>query len=181
MADSLYDDLVGRYSDNFVRVRVPEDKVEKINALVDSIVEQKQKENIHQIDGNKERKRFFNGLLGEAAIEKLLGIDIIDWSVGDSKNYNYPDVKIFGVGIKTVEKGKFPVIPKRNDYSQIICIVSDTIKNLVFVCGLATVDVLNDKQSDTLLWDKQLASRGVKTGFYGFDKLKKVLCIDDLK
>lgn len=179
--DHLYEDLVTSQSKNFVRVIVPEEKIKKIDHLVDLIIEQKQKEDIHQIDGNKERKRFFNGLMGEAAIEELFGIDVIDWSAGESKDYNYPDVKVCGVGIKTVERGKFPVIFKQNWYPQIICVISDKVKNLVFVCGLATVETLNRYQSDTLLWDKQLASRGTKTGFYGFSKLKSVKTINDIK
>ena len=181
MDDFSYEDLVVSHADNYTRVFVPEEKMKRINALVDLIVERKQKEKIHQIDNNKERKRFFNGLLGEAAIEELFGINVIDWSVGDSKDYNYPDIKVCGVGIKTVERDKFPIIYKKNYYPQIMCVISDKVKNLVWVCGLATTDILNKYQSESLILDKKLAARGIKTGFYGFDKLKKITCVDDLK
>ena len=59
MDDFSYEDLVVSHADNYTRVFVPEEKMKRINALVDLIVERKQKEKIHQIDNNKERKRFF--------------------------------------------------------------------------------------------------------------------------
>lgn len=179
--DYLYEDLVTKYSRNFVPVVIPQDTIKKIEWLAVYVMSKKLDEGHHIVDDNKEYKRFYNGFMGEAAVEILLGVNIIDWSVGDSSKYNHPDIESLNVGIKTVERGKFPIIFKENKYSQIICIKSDKRDDVVFVCGLATPDILNRYQSDTVIWDKKLRDRGVKTGFYGFSALKKVKSVEDIK
>lgn len=178
---NLYEDLVVKYAKNFIPVKVPEDKVAAIRLLVDAIVAQKQKEDIHATDHRSESKRFFTGLMGEAALEELLHIDIIEWQAGDSIKYSHPDIKELGVGIKTVERDKFPIIFKNNKYPQIICIVSNKIKDVVFVCGLATPAVLNRYQSDRLVLDDRLLARGTKTAFYGFGNLVRIESVEDIK
>lgn len=179
--DNLYEDLVARHSKHFIPVKIPKDKVERIKLLVQNIKAVKANEGHHIVDDGNEEKRFFTGLMGEAALEELLGINIIEWTFGDSSIYNHPDIKELGVGIKTVERNKFPVIFKNNRYPQIICIVSDKVENVVFVCGLATMDVLNRYQSDLLILSKELYERKTKTGFYGFFKLKRINCVEDIK
>ena len=181
MVDYLYEDLVVRYAKNFVPVIIRKDIIKKIECLAGEIVKKKVEESHHSIDNGNELKRFVTGLMGESAVESLLGVDIIEWSVGDSKEYNHPDINSLGVGIKTAERNKFPIIPKFNDYPQIICVRSDKREDLVFVCGLATPEVLNRFQSDSLVLSQGLRSRGVKTGFYGFGKLKKITRLEDLK
>lgn len=179
--DFLYEDLVVRYKDNFVPVKIPADKISAIKDLAQKIVEAKSQEEHHQIDSNHEYKRFYTGLLGESALEILLDINIIDWECGDSSKYNHPDIKELGIGVKTVERNKFPIIFKNNKYPQIICVVSDKRPDVVFVCGLATVDVLNRFQSDMLVLSPSLRDRSTKTGFYGFCKLKKISNLEELK
>lgn len=179
--DYLYEDLVTKYSHNFVPVIIPRDTMNKIDWLSIYVMSKKLDEGHHIADDEKEHKRFFTGFMGEAAVEILLGINIIEWSAGDSANYNHPDINSLGVGIKTVERGKFPIIFKHNDYGQIICVRSDKRDDVVFVCGLATPEVLNRYQSDTVIWDKKLRDRGVKTGFYGFSALKPIKSIEDIK
>ena len=109
-----------------------------------------------------------------------MGIPIIDWSIGNSDFYNNPDIPGYKVGIKTVERNKYPIIFKNNMYPQIICIKSIQCDNLVFVCGLATKEVLNEYQDDNLILDENLRKRGTKTGFYGFSHLLPVRSLDDL-
>ena len=179
--DYLYEDLVSRYSKNFIHVIVPKAKIEKIKRFVGEIIEAKRKEDIYALDYTSVEKRFITGLMGEAALEELLGIDIIEWTVGDSMKYSHPDICKLGVGVKTVERNKFPIIFKKNRYPQIICVKSDKREDVIFVCGLATVEVLNRFQSDTLVIRQELVDRGSKTGFYGFCKLKRIECIDDIK
>lgn len=175
-----YNTCVTRYSDQFKKILIAPDYLQKIQELASRIVERKLTEVHHLVDRNQELKRFITGLMGEAALEQLLDINIIDWTVGDSYHYHYPDIPGYKVGIKTVERNKFPIIFKKNWYPQIICIRSDKFENLVFVCGLATPDVLNEFQSDDLIVDPALRKRGTKTGFYGFSRLKPVSGISDL-
>lgn len=175
-----YEDYVVKYSSRFVRVLIDIKYCNQIIELVEKITEAKSSESHHLIDSRNEKKRFMTGLLGEAALEKLLGIEIIDWSVGNSSLYHRPDILDYSVGVKTVERDKFPIIFKENSYPQIIC-VRKPCTNAVFVCGLATVEVLNTFQDDSLILDENLRRRGTKTGFYGFDKLIPIRSLEDLK
>lgn len=120
------------------------------------------------------------GLIGELAIERLLGINFIDYEQQEnqthSKYFNTPDLERAGykVGVKTVEYGKVPLIPSYNNYSQIICI-RDTPKS-VLICGVATPDILNTFQDESLVLSKKLKelndkkrsrnnTKNIKTGF----------------
>ena len=94
--------------------------------------------------------------------------------------YYIPDIPGYRVGIKTVERDKFPIIFKDNSYPQIICIKSTKYNNLIFVCGLATSNVLNNYQDDDLILDPNLRARGTKTGFYGFEQLVPIKSLNDL-
>lgn len=76
-----YDECVTKYSDSFVRVVLDPGYVSRIQNFVTELVEAKSKEDHHKIDSNKEVKRFTTGFLGEAALEKLFGIPIIDWTI----------------------------------------------------------------------------------------------------
>ena len=176
-----YDSYVTKYSDSFIRVLIDSDYLEKIKGLACDIVAKKITESHHQVDRNREIKRFTTGLMGEAALEKLFGIKIIDWTTGNSVEYHHPDIPGYNVGIKTVERNKCPIIFKKNRYPQIICIRSDKREDLVFVCGLATPDVLNECQSDDLIIDPNLRKRGTKTGFWGFNRLIRINGMEDLK
>jgi len=105
---------------------------------------------------------------------------IVDWTVGDSKKYHKPDLRGIGLnfGIKTVDYGLFPVIFKTSYSPEIINI---SWKNrYVYVCGLASIDVLNEYQSIDLIKDTRLRSRGTKTGFYGFEHLEHFTSLQDL-
>jgi hypothetical protein len=177
-----YDTHVLPYKQHYKKIIIPEPKVKKIEEYVSAIIEQKEKEAHHQIDGRSHYKRFYTGTLGEAALEEYLGVNnIIDWNIGNSNDFHVPDLSRLGVkaGIKTVEYGKFPIIFKNSYSPEIIMIkVSD---NHVVICGLATRAVLNKYQSDQLIMDKNLRQRGTKTGFYGFEHLKTFSTIEELR
>lgn len=176
-----YKEYAEKYIDRYVKITVPSDKIIKIKDFVNKVVNRKVLEEHHKEDNLSEYKRFYTGVLGEAALEEYLGINIIDWTVGDSKKYHRADLRNIGlnVGIKTVEYGKFPVIFKKEYYPEIINIkISDTE---VLICGVATVDILTRYQDDDLIIDQNLKRRGTKTGFYGFKYLKKFDSLDELK
>ena len=175
-----YSRYVTANENKFLKVAIDPDYVKKIHNFVTSLVIAKSQEQHHKIDSYNETKRFTTGFMGEAALESLLGIDIIDFSIGSSNLYHVPDIPGYKVGIKTVEYGKFPIIFKNNYYPQIICIKSQEYMNMVYICGLATKEVLNKYQSDELIIDPHLRSRNTKTGFYGFDQLIPIYSLADL-
>lgn len=173
-----FDEYFNKCSDKH-NCRYCKDTEDKLNAHAQKMATAKAKEAHHKIDCFNEEKRIMTGLLGEKALEHVLGIDIIDYTIGNSKNYNVPDISQYNIGVKTVEYGKFPVIFKNNSYPQIICVV-DKSKKAVYVLGLATVDVLNKYQSEDLILSPYLRARGTKTGFYGLDKLIPIHSIEDI-
>lgn len=168
------------YKYNYTPLMVPDEKLLDIESFCLKVIEAKKSEQHHQSDPNQEFKRFYTGITGEAAIEEMLGVSFIDYTVGDSSTYHKSDLKSLGinVGIKTVEFGKFPIIFKKSYYPEIIVIKADPIH---IVCGVATVSVLNKFQSDDLILSPYLKSRGTKTGFYGFSELIPFKSIDDLR
>ena len=169
-----YDECVTKYSDSFVRVVLDPGYVSRIQNFVTELVEAKSKEDHHKIDSNKEVKRFTTGFLGEAALEKLFGIPIIDWTIGYSGLYHIPDIPGYRVGIKTVERDKFPIIFKDNSYPQIICIKSTKYNNLIFVCGLAKVALVHEKITNQR--NDFLQNESTK-----LIRENQTICIEDLK
>lgn len=184
----VYRKYIEPYRQEFISFEFTKQELIPIIELTKKIVidKQKGKEDNYRIDGLGTHKRFMSGLIGELAVERLLGINFIDYEQIEnqthSKFYNTPDLQKagFNIGVKTVEYGKVPLIPAHNSYSQIICI-RDT-PNSVLVCGLATKEVLNIYQNEDLVLardvkinnDKKRSknnTRTIKTGFFGFHKL----------
>lgn len=169
-----YDTHIKPYAKDFVRIEVDQHSIDKINDFVAKIIVQKKQELHHLKDENAHFKRYYTGTLGELAMEIFLGVTgIVDWTVGASKDYNVPDMRKIGInaGIKTVNYGSFPVVFKKNFSNEIIMIRWK--ERHVYICGLATKEILNHYQSDELILDKKLRDRGTKSGFYGFEHLKK--------
>jgi hypothetical protein len=171
-----YKEYVLPYINNFVAIRIDDEEVKIASNFAYALANAKTIEHSFNRDNHNEYKRQLTGILGEIAIEKIIGIPIVDWEIGLSKEYNTPDIPGFNIGIKTVEysksQDKFPIIFKRNKYPQIINLkMSD---NIICICGLATVDVLNEYQDDSLILSPSLRVKGTKTGFYGLHKLIKL-------
>jgi hypothetical protein len=169
-----YDTHVRPYAHQFIRIKMDTPELRKACKWALDMCDAKSIEMIIVRDSCNSFKRLLNGVIGEMAIEKLLGFNFIDWSIGESKDYARPDLVLSGhnIGIKTVEYGKFPIIPKLNDYTQFINIYRKN-DNICFICGLAEPDVLNKYQSDDLVLSDNLRRKGTKTAFYGFEHLIK--------
>lgn len=168
-----YETHIKPYAANFVRIEVDQPSIRKINDFVNDVIVQKKKEAHHLIDEQSHFKRYYTGTLGEVAMEIFLGVSgIVDWTIGSSADYNVPDMKKIGInaGIKTVNYGSFPVIFKNSFSSEIMMIRWK--ERHVYICGLATKEILNQYQSDELILDRKLRKRGTKSGFHGFEHLK---------
>ena len=174
-----FEEQVSKIMDTAIKVEIDANYQKKIQDFVDELIEVKKEE--HKNDNKQEAKRFFTGFIGEASLEKLFNIPIIDWSIGESLAYQVPDIPGYNVGIKTVEYGKFPIIYKKNDYPQIICVADTENRGTVYICGLATPEVLNTYQDVDLILSPYLRAKGIKTGFYGFEYLTPVKTLEDIK
>lgn len=170
----LYQQRVASCAQKFIKITLTTKELQDILQIATNIVDAKKKETAHLKDGASEMKRFVNGLKGELAVSKHLGMTILNPDVGVSIDFDTPDIPGYSVGVKTVEYGHFPVIPKTNTYPQVICICHPTANEIVYVCGLANVDVLQKFQYDDLILDPNLKNKGTKTGFYGFSNLQEV-------
>lgn len=162
---------------NVITITITDENIAKVNDYVDRALLIKIEE--HGQDNRNERKRLYSGMLGEVAIEQLLGVKFINWSVGHSSLYNSPDLEKLGlnIGIKTVEFGKFPIIHRHSVRPEIILVKLDY--KTIAICGYATVKILNRFQEDKLILSPNVSSN--KTGFYGFHKLKNCTSLFDLK
>jgi hypothetical protein len=182
--DSGKDDfyrLVYPLKDKFIKVTVPESKIERIKLFVDDIVEKKEKEAHHGRDLSNERKRWMTGFSGESACEELFGLDIIDWTVGESAGYHVSDLRKSGydIGIKTVEWNKFHVIFIKSFKPEILVFKMSDQEYLV--CGVASVETLNTYQNIDFVCSPALRNRGTKTAFTGYSQLMPVGDLDALK
>jgi len=171
MSNYDYNEYVVKHFNNYVKITLSNEILQKVDSFITDLIKRKLSEGHHKTDNRNEEKRWTTGMLGECAVEKFIGKQFIDWTIGDSSFYHTPDLSKLGVkcGVKTVERGKFPIIFKKSYKPEIIVIkISD---EEFLICGLATVDVLNTYQSDELVLSPFLRRRGTKTGFFGFNKL----------
>jgi hypothetical protein len=167
-----YETHIRPYSDRFVRIKLSNNEIKKAFKWALEMTEAKDIEMTIARDNASAFKRLANGMIGEMAIEKFFQTTFIDWTIGQSKDYSRPDLISIGhsIGVKTVEYGKFPVIPKINYYPQIINIYRAG-DQVCFICGLASPEVLNSFQTTDLIVSNSLKRKGTKTAFYGFDHL----------
>lgn len=165
------------FKKQFIEIKITDIEYNNLNNFSYQIASQKNEEHFKN-DNEKISKRFLTGLLGERAVEIFCGLNIIDYIVGDAKDFNVPDIKDLNLGVKSAEWGKFPVIFKRNDYPQIITLV-DHSKKIVYLCGYASTFMLNEFQSDELILSNKLKERGTKTGYYNFKDLVPMVLIRD--
>lgn len=173
MTVPTYDTHVRPFAESFIKIKMSDEEIKKANKWVLEMQLAKLAEYYITMDIYSSHRRLFTGIIGEMAVEKLLGKEFIDWSIGDSKNYQFPDLKNLGseIGVKTTEYGKFPVIYKKNEYPQIFVIYRPQ-DQAAFICGIADVQTLNTYQSDELILSPALKAKKVKTAFYGFEFLK---------
>jgi hypothetical protein len=174
-----FNTLFDKIKDKSPLVVIPEKRIERAKLFVEKVIEAKKIEKHHIIDDNQIYKRFYTGVLGELAIEQILKRKFINWAIGDSINFHTADLSKFGfnVGIKTVEEGKFPIIFKKSNYPEIINIKKSD--NEVYVCGIASSNILNTYQDDKFILDNQLLERGTKTAFVGLDKLEQFSTVEE--
>ena len=174
----IYNYLVNNLitSDNTVKLL----DTSKLDEFIKNIVTKKMAESHHKVDSGNEAYRWRTGMGGELALEQLLKKKFVDLSIGDSDDYHIPDLSKLGldVGIKSVERGKYPVIFKRSEKPEIVILrlADDTFS----ILGLALVEDLNKYQDDNYILSPALRARGTKTAFTGLHKLKQFSNYEEL-
>lgn len=154
--------------------------VELVREFAKQFQKAKSFEHLHQIDDEQEIKRYMTGFSAELALEKMLGVKILDTTLGKSENYNHADLKENGIniGIKCAHYGNYPVVFKKPYNAEIVTVLRG---NKVYVCGVASIQTMLDYADDNLILNAKFRARGVKSGFYGFDQLIPFNNLDELK
>jgi hypothetical protein len=166
-----YKRLVIPYLKNVVTIRITPEEIVKAQEFSEKKAIRKATEAGHKKDGHNIHGRGLTGILGEMAVEKYLGKEFIDWSIGHSKKYDYPDLQPIGfdVGIKTATFGSYPYVKQDTVHPEIICIKREKDRKIyICICGIATPEVLTKYQSTDLIYE---SARTYKTGFFGFSEL----------
>lgn len=167
------------YREKFINVKIGYSDLNRIRLAVLKALNLK---NINELrdrfEGVAFYENFSNKILGICAIEKLFEIELIDWSNIQPKRF-IPKISLPEIDVDVVScgNGKFPVINKINTKPAIITInMSD---DYIWVCGLASAEVLNRFQNDKLVGG--VMNSNLKTAFVGFDELIQIKSVDDLK
>lgn len=163
------------YFKQFMKIKLNRIDIEVLEDFATELIKEK-KEEQYKVDNDKLYKRYLNGLKGEKALEKYLNIPIIDFRIGRNTDFHAPDIRFLNLGIKTVEYGKYPIIFKENNYSQIINILDTDLEN-VYICGIANYDMLNTFQNDNYILDKNLRIRNTKTCYTNFKDLVPIVLL----
>ncbi len=178
-----YSDEIKLYTAKFtpVIVRISQEKKEKIVAHVTKWAEAKIKESGYENDRKSLITRGVTGLVAEVALEQLLGVEFVNWEIGNSTRFNHADLLPIGIkiGIKSVRHGNFPLISKREYTPQIIVIRGE--KDKVAILGVASQSVLSKFQDINLVRDQNVVSKGLKTCFRGFSHLYPFKSLEELK
>lgn len=136
----------------------------------------------YSVDSKGIGARWFIGLAGEYAVAKVLKewglIDTysVDIKVGMSCDFDRPDFieQGFNIGCKTASVGRVLKIKEEIKGSEIIC-VYDTVSHIVYICGIATKEILELYSDVDLIEDSEIKTKwGTgygKQGFCRFDKL----------
>ena len=184
-SEALFREIVVPYiaNGNSVPVVVPSNKTAEAVSFAKRWDIVKLGNNEHGDDHKRRVARMSTGVLGELAVEILLGREFIDWSLGHSKKFRIPDLKSIGYrcGVKSVEEGKFPLIMMNPYCPEIICVVQGRMQDkeiregdqVVYVCGVAPTWALKDNKCRDfeLVLAEALRDNKKKTGFSGFSSL----------
>lgn len=163
------------------KVQLSESEVKPIKNFCKEIMAAKLEERHYQVDNDQIDSRFETGFFGQAAVDKFLGINTFDYSVGKSKEYDVSDLSSIDIdcGVKSADWSNYHVIHKRAKRSEILTVRYNEYEYII--CGLATIDILQSYQDDKLIMSHKLRARGVKTGFYGYEHLKQFKNLEELK
>lgn len=111
-------------------------------------------------------ERVERGYLGEFAIEVLYDIKFVDTSIGCSRNYDYPDLRLVGfdIGVKGANIDSVQCIKPEEEYPQFITFIA---KNNVLVAGIAEQDNIQNHLRNDFVYDERIITESGKSGYWG--------------
>lgn len=180
---SSWNDLFCKEKDSYIRVQITAEEEMMLSKTAQRMNKKEEKEYVYTLDNRGISTRWFVGLVGEYAVSKVLkqwglidDMPSFDLEEGLSYLYDTADmIKVgFNLGCKTVGIGKAALVKEHEKYPEIIS-VYDKFQKVVYICGIATPDVLNRYSDLSLVEDDRVRSKAGsvagKVGFNRFDKL----------
>ena len=177
-----------KYPDHkIVKLDIPPHIRAKTLAWAMQVAISKKEEELYQEDPGMLISRFAVGILIEAVFEYYYNLQFVDWSIGNTKNFAYPDLKKAGykLGLKGSSKPNMPLVPVQNEYNkdelcpQLICIYDQDAEQ-IWVLGIASTDIL-EKFSYTGFVKSNNVNTNIKTAFYGFSYLEPFKGLESLE
>ena len=151
-----------------ITIDITKEDMDKVISFSKEMEEKKPDEPNYKTDNKNIFQRNLSGKLGEIAIEKYLGIQFVDFSIGESKDYNIPDIYTYELGVKTARLSTgiiyAPVQPKNDE---IVCIY-DEDKSKVYIMGILNKELV-DKYGERSLLPPSVSA--YKTGYARYDEL----------
>jgi len=146
------------------------------NEYLDKRCDQKSGELIYIKDSSKKAKRIMTGDLGELVVCKILNYKVVpDLNVGHTSDFNHPDLKDFGIGVKTVNAPLAHMINRDIDHPQILVTLENGYAN---IHGIFDPEVLRNNLYDSLVTTKAALKR--KSGFNKYHLGQLFNSIEDL-
>lgn len=155
-----------------VDIQLTQEDLNFITEFANNVAKRKMEEGHIQADSGELIKRQITGKVGELAVERWLKTPFLDTTIGASKDYAVPDLRIAGyeMGCKTVEIGKAPLVPKKPKVPELIMLWNPKTY-MVHILGIATPKLIMEHGDDSLVLSPNVRRLGWKTGFGAFDKL----------
>lgn len=166
-----YDTWLNPIKSRFERITLPDNADDILKPFVNQVVEKKKNEESYIRDPNNTKKRFTTGFGGEMAVGIKLGMNILDFRVGDAAEFEIGDLSTIDlpyIGVKTIEydsvRNKFPIVLKLAYCSEIMLFKSP--KNHTYmVAGIVNPAIIRNYCSRSLIFDPAITKD--KECFYG--------------
>lgn len=151
-------------------VFLTEEEVQIVKDAIEGLESEKLKEDHYKKDSKGISNRFEIGWLGEMAVTKFLGLPQPDFTIGNSIDYNNPDLPN-GTGVKTTVRS-FHTVAKYNSYPQILVKKHTDYKYEIY--GIVSAEDLEKYGNINLITNPELKARGTKVGFDKYDVCKPI-------
>jgi len=168
-------------------VHLSKKEMKPLEELALKIEEAKKSESGYTNDGEGIYFRHIYGLYAERAVEKMFNINFIDYSVGDSSNYDHGDLTNAGcphVGVKALlinkNEDKYHKVSRAAIKCEILVFVekNDDGEMTCYIPGIYTPDVLRNFSTRDGVDENITATKG---NFYGISEYKKIANYNHIK
>jgi hypothetical protein len=174
-------------TNNYNSVHLSKEEMKPLEELALKIEQAKKSESGYINDGEGIYFRHIYGLYAERAVEKMFNINFIDYTVGNSSNYDHGDLTNAGcphVGVKALlvnkNEEKFHKVSRAAIKCEILVFIEKAEDGGVvcYIPGIYTPDVLRNYNTRDGVDENITATKG---NFYGISEYKKITNYNHIK